>query len=138
MKKAFPQILILLSTLFNEQSDRSSEAVGLLHQINFECVFNICMYTKILSLCKGVSDYLQQVTSDIGHANSLVCSLIDTFKTMREEDFSEFSSIYAETEKICQENNIDLASNEEIRKKSRRKIPNKFENNIVDQTIQDI
>ena len=38
------------------------------------------MYTKILSLCKGVSDYLQQVTSDIGHANSLVCSLIDTFK----------------------------------------------------------
>lgn len=134
-KKAFSAILVLLNRIINEQSHRAAEALGLLHQIDFEFVFCLCLYTKLLTMFKGISDYLQKVTSDIAQANTLIESLSETFKKMRnDENHLEFTKIYSESENISVENNIDLPIIEKQEKRN-KKIPKKFEKYICEQHI---
>jgi hypothetical protein len=109
IKTLVTEILVFLNKLIADKSDRSAEAIGMLHQIDFNFIFNLCMYYKILNLFKGVSDYFQKVTSNLSSANILLKSAEDTFKTMRSSD-DEFLLIYFEAIKICENNNIDIPS----------------------------
>jgi hypothetical protein len=66
--------------LIMDKSDRAPEASGFLYQINFNFIFNLCMYENILKLLKGVSDYFQKVSSNLTEANILLKSTQDTLK----------------------------------------------------------
>lgn len=139
VKKAFSYILVLLNRLINEQSDRATEAQGLLHQINFNFIFCLCLYTKFLTMFKGVSDYLQKVTSDIAQANVLIESLSESFKKMRnDEEHQDFTAVYLEAQSISLENAVDLPSSENLKKEKRKKkIPKKFEKYICEHLTQE-
>lgn len=109
MKKALSPLLVLLNKLVYERGDRAVEAKGLLHQIDFNYIFNLVMFCYILHLFKGISDYLQNVSAEIANALILISSLESTLKDMRFKDTNTtFRDIYEETISICNENNITI------------------------------
>lgn len=58
MKKALSPLLMLLNKLVYERNDRAVEAKGILYQIDYNFIFNLVMFCKILHMFKEVSDYL--------------------------------------------------------------------------------
>jgi hypothetical protein len=44
IKTLVTEILVFLNKLIADKSDRSAEAIGMLHQIDFNFIFNLCMY----------------------------------------------------------------------------------------------
>lgn len=128
-KKLLSEVLVFLNKIISERSDRSPEAVGLLHQIDFKFVFNLCMYSYILSFFEGVSNYLQNVSSNLAEANILITSTIQSFTNSRSDE--KFTEIYREVIKLCEENNIVIPTPTTTSAKRSRKIPKKYENYLI-------
>ena len=57
--KSFPVILVCLAEVIATNSRRATEARGLLEQMNFSFLFNLSLFTKVLSLLKVLADLLQ-------------------------------------------------------------------------------
>ena len=134
LKKVFSELLILLNKLSVSKSARSAEALGLLHQLDYTFIFNLCMYSQLLSIFKNASDYLQKVTSNLSEANILITSIYDTIMKMRTDDKNEtFMEIFSETEKICADNNIPIEATAR-----RRKMPKKYMSYLVTEELNNL
>lgn len=128
-KVLLSELILLLNILSTEGN---TTAVGLLEQLDFQFIFNLCFYCKILQMFKRVSDYLQSVTSNITQAIVLINSIETTFSTMRTDaSFQEFNEIYKEAEKLAEENNVSLPEKGETIAKRSKKIPKKFESFFI-------
>ncbi|KAJ3655826.1 hypothetical protein Zmor_014936 [Zophobas morio] len=122
-----------LNKLSVSKSARSPEALGLLHQLDCTFVFNLCMYSQLLSIFKNASDYLQKVTSNLSEANILITSIYDTIMKMRTDDKNEtFMEIFCETEKICADNNIPIEAS------ARRKMPKKYMSHLITEELNSL
>lgn len=133
MKKALSPLLVLLHKLVYDRGDRSVEATGLLHQIDFKFIFNLVMFCYILHMFKGVSDYLQNTSGELANALILISSLESTLQDMRLKNTdTTFNNIYAETMSICDENNITIPS-QDTNVKRKKTIPKHFEQFIFTQ-----
>jgi hypothetical protein len=103
------ELLVLLNKIILNRDDRASEAIGLLHQMDFNFVFNLCLYSKILTIFKKVSDFLQKVTFNLTEANILIESIVSSFSDMRTDSNSMvFLELFSEAKKICSDNNINI------------------------------
>lgn len=134
VKEVLPSILVLLNKIIADRhGGRSSEAKGLLHQIDFDFILNLCFFTHILKIFKGVSDYLQNANSDISQSMILIDSIASSMQEMRENN-SEINNFLKETKSYCQDNDIEIPSSSKKGKRF-RKMPNKFKNYFVQEEL---
>jgi hypothetical protein len=134
LKSVLGELLVLLNKIILNRDDRASEAIGLLHQMDFNFVFNLCLYSKILTIFKKVSDFLQKVTFNLTEANILIESIVSSFSDMRTDSNSMvFLELFSEAKKICSDNNIN------IRPITReKKIPKKFASYFITEEIKSL
>lgn len=131
MKKALSPLLILLNKLVYDRDDRAVEAKGLLHQIDYNFIFNLVMFCKILNMFKKVCDYLQNINAEIANCLILISSLKSVLQDMRNSNTdTTFDDIYKEAIDICKENNIEIPSQVNSKKRI-KKIPKYFEKYIM-------
>lgn len=103
--KTFPAILVSLAEVIATKSKRATEARGLLEQLNISFLFNLCLFTRVLSRLKILSDFLQNKDCELARACLMARAAIDEFADMRNSE-QAFESVWAEGCKIAEENGV--------------------------------
>lgn len=126
IKKTLGAVLILLNKIELSNNERSSEAKGLLNNINFTFVFNLSLFCEVLEILKKVSDYLQGQDTDIIKSMELISSTKQMMTDFRND--TNFEKMYLQSIKCADDNGIEV---DQFPKKRIRKFPQKFKNLIL-------
>lgn len=92
---------VLQEVAQERRGEKSSEARGLLAQIDFEFVVHLVTLRKLFGETKLLSDMLQSPTVDLSRAVELVEALAQTLNDFRQESF--FDSLWGEVLSICEQ-----------------------------------
>lgn len=89
IKSTLPAVVVTLTKIESENSDRAAEASGLLQRLNFSFLFHLNLFCVILRDTKILSDFLQSENCDMVHAINLVAAVREKIGRMcqSEEDF---------------------------------------------------
>lgn len=97
-----PALKRVLQEMAQERrGEKSSEARGLLAQIDLEFVVHLVTLRKVFGETKLLSDMLQSPTLDLSRAVDLVEALVQTLNDFRQESF--FDNIWDEVLTICEQ-----------------------------------
>ncbi|KAL4090975.1 hypothetical protein QTP88_025725 [Uroleucon formosanum] len=83
VKATLEVILLLLYKISNEKSIRSSEAIGLLKNIDFKFIYLLLFFNDLLSQINLLTKYLQDKNADMAKAIILLNSLKEHFCLIR-------------------------------------------------------
>ncbi|KAL4090205.1 hypothetical protein QTP88_025104 [Uroleucon formosanum] len=92
VKATLEVILLLLYKISNEKSIRSSEAIGLLKNIDFKFIYLLLFFNDLLSQINLLTKYLQDKNADIAKAIILMNSLKEHFYKINAELNKRFSN----------------------------------------------
>uniref|UniRef100_A0A8C4RMG3 HAT C-terminal dimerisation domain-containing protein n=1 Tax=Erpetoichthys calabaricus TaxID=27687 RepID=A0A8C4RMG3_ERPCA len=112
-----PALKKILQEMAQERrGEKSSEARGLLAQIDQEFVVHLVMLLKLFGETKLLSDMLQSSTVDLSRAADLAEGLVHTLTDFRQESF--FDNLWDEVLNICEQCNAATQSVAERQRKT--------------------
>nr|XP_054594271.1 zinc finger MYM-type protein 1-like [Nothobranchius furzeri] len=103
---------VLQETAQERRGEKSSEARGLLAQIDLEFVVHLVTLRTLFGETKLLSDMLQSSTVDLSKAADLVEGLVQTLTDFRQESF--FDKLWGEVLNICEQ--CDAATQSEAKR----------------------
>ncbi|KAL4100864.1 hypothetical protein QTP88_020893 [Uroleucon formosanum] len=131
VKATLEVILLLLYKISNEKSIRSSEAIGLLKNIDFKFIYLLLFFNDLLSQINLLTKYLQDKNADMAKAIILMNSLKEHFCEIR-NDLNYHSKLYSETKLIANKLNIKHPSAHNREKNRVKKLPKHLQKYIVE------
>ncbi|KAL4112419.1 hypothetical protein QTP88_016212 [Uroleucon formosanum] len=131
VKATLEVILLLLYNISNEKSIRSSEAIGLLKNIDFKFIYLLLFFNDLISQINLLTKYLQDKNADMAKAIILMNSLKEHFCEIR-NDLNYHSKLYSETKLIANKLNIKHPSAHNREKNRVKKLPKHLQKYIVE------
>lgn len=92
--------MLLLHQIANGKSVRSSEAVGLLKNIDFKFIYLLLFFDDLLFQIHSITKYLQDIKANMAKAIVLINSLKEHFSCIR-NDISFHNKLFNEANNIA-------------------------------------
>ena len=115
----FDSILATLEEVAEDTSDgmKATQATGLMLQVkSFKLL--LCIFDKVLSITKGLSDVLQSASLDLAKAADLVSATIETLEDLRTDSY--WDCLFTYVESVAKLHSINITGHRPSRK---RKLP---------------
>lgn len=110
---------------------RSSEATGLLKNIDFKFIYLLVFFNDLLSQINLLTKYLQDKNADMAKAIILINSLKEHFCEIK-NDLSYHSKLYSESKLMANKLNIKHPSAQNKEKNRVKKLPKHLQKFIVE------